>query len=221
VRIRRRKKGERGQVLIEFLIVSTMIFTLIFVFVAIAWGIAYGHYVQYATYISARAYLSSNTTQQDQATAAADTLRSMVMRGQSEMISFLAKARRGDDRDAAMGAELVPGASIGTHPQSVVRMNSRKYSWAEGVQYNYSLRLFLLPLAGWMVKEGKGTNIQPGTGADPSKAIEYAGTIPFTSDSYLGREVSFSECWQEMERISTFPALKRLDGAVFIEDNGC
>jgi hypothetical protein len=32
-----------------------MILTMAFVFVQLAWGIAYGHYVHYATYMAARA----------------------------------------------------------------------------------------------------------------------------------------------------------------------
>ena len=69
-KLERRKKnrrgGEEGQVIIEFLIVTSMILTMIFVFVQLAWGIAYGHYVHYATYMASRAYLAGGTTPQDQ-----------------------------------------------------------------------------------------------------------------------------------------------------------
>ena len=133
---------------------------------------------------------------------------------------MVAKARTGDERDAK-GGEPVQGAALGFHSEAQSRPKSRKYSWAEGVQYNYSLKLFLLPLASFIVKDGEGKTIATGTATEPGKGIEWKGSIPFTSDSFLGREPSVDECFREMTRLSTQTGINRADGADFIEDNGC
>lgn len=217
----RKRRGESGQAIIEFLIVSTMILTLIFVFVQLCWGIAYGHYAHYATYMSSRALLSSGATRQDQYDAAVSVLQKMLKTSAgNDLIPFVAKARTGDDRDVK-GTEPIPGAAIGLHSEAINKEKSRKYSWAEGVQYNFSLRLFLLPFSKMITKAGEGESIQPGTATEPTKAIEWKGSIPFTSDSFLGRETSYSDCFIEMNRISNNIGINRSDGADFVEDNGC
>lgn len=218
---KKKKKNESGQAIIEFLIVSAMILTMIFLFVQLSWGIAYGHFVHYATYMASRAYLSSGETREDQYKAATDVLKSMLKTsGGKDILPMIGKARTGDDRDVK-GEEPTPGAAVGTHSESIGRENSRKYSWAEGVQYNFSLKLFLLPLASFIAKDGMGKSIQPGDKSTPTKSVEWKGYIPFTSDSFLGREPTNDECFREMTRISTEIGINRLDGADFIEDNGC
>ncbi len=216
-----KEKDESGQAIIEFLIVSSMILTLIFVFVQLAWGLAYGHYVHYSTYMASRAYLSSAPFKQDQIDAATAVLqRSLKSSAGQDLLPFVARARTGGDRDM-QGAELIPGAAVGAHPEMGGRENSRKYSWAEGVQYNFNLRLFLLPLASFIAKDGEGKSIQPGTATSPTKAVEWKGAIPLASDSFLGREPTVDECWKEMQRLSTSTGIGRADGAEFLEDNGC
>jgi hypothetical protein len=218
---RRKKKNESGQAIVEFLVVISVIFTMAFLFVQIAWGIAYGHYVHYATYMAARAYLSGGETQQDQTEAASGVLRRMLKKGVGEDIfPFLAKARKGEDRDTT-GPEPVPGAMIGTHPEAIGHERNRPYSWAEGVQYNYALNLFLLPLSSFMVKDGMGKQIAGGPSDNPTKAVEWKGKIPFTSDSFLGRDPTVDECYREIHRLSGDTGISRADGMDFLEDNGC
>jgi hypothetical protein len=221
----RRKKqklaSESGQAIIEFLIVSTMILTLIFVFVQLAWGIAFGHYAHYATFMASRAYLSSGLTKQDQYDAAVKVLQtSLKTAAGKDLLPFVAKARTGDERDVK-GSEPVPGAALGTHSEALGKDKSRKYSWAEGVQFNFGLRLFLLPLSSVITKSGEGKTIQAGSATQPAKGIEWKGSIPFASDSFLGREPTVDECFKEMTRISTSIGINRADNADFIEDNGC
>jgi hypothetical protein len=216
-----RREGESGQVLIEFLIVTAMILTLLFVFVQIAWGIAYGHYVHYATYMASRAYLSAGISRTDQLDSATTVLRSMLKTsGGKDIFPFIAQARTGDDRDAK-GAEPVPGGAIGRHSEAAGKEHSRAYSWAEGVQYNYNLKLFLLPISAVIAKDGQGKTIQPGSGQAPSKTVTWKGAIPFTSDSFLGREPTTGECWSFMTRMSGSFGISRGDAKEFIEDNGC
>lgn len=217
----RKKKGERGQAMLEFLIVTTMILTFTFIFVQLAWGIAYGHYVHYATYMASRAYLSGGATQLEGADAAAEVLRTMLKKGGgSDIFPFIAKARIGDERDAK-GAEPVQGAAIGLHSEASGKANSRAFAWAEGVQYNYNLRLFLLPISAFIVKDGQGKTIRPGSKEAPGKSMEWKGAIPFTSDSFLGRDPSHAECLLFMQKLSSDFGVGRGDGQTFIEDNGC
>jgi hypothetical protein len=218
---KKKREEDSGQAMIEFLIVSSMILTMIFLFVQLSWGIAYGHYVHYATYMASRAYLSSGTTKEDQYQAAVSVQRSSLKtRDGKDLIPFVAKARTGGDRDV-QGTEPVPGAALGMHSEAMGKEHSRKYSWAEGVQYNFSLRLFMLPLSSLIAEGGKGKNIQPGTATDPTKAVEWKGSIPLASDSFLGREPTTQECFTEMTRLSSGIGINRRDGADFIEDNGC
>lgn len=215
-----RVKNEKGQAIIEYLIVMSIILTLIFMFIQISWSIAWGHYVHYATFMASRAYLSAGQTQQDQKEAAAAVLSAMLKTsGGNDLLPFIGKSRKGDDRDIT-GDEPVTGAFIGTHPEAVAAENSRAYSWAEGVQYNFDVKPFLLPLANFVAKEGVGKKIETGDSDDPGKAVEYKGAIPFTSDSFLGRETPISNCVLDMESLSTSD-IQRNDQAQFLWDNGC
>ncbi|RYZ94438.1 MAG: pilus assembly protein [Proteobacteria bacterium] len=224
-KMRRRKyqRGQGGQALLEFLIVTSMILTFTFIFVQLAWGIAYAHYVHYATYMASRAYLSGGATIGDQADSAAEVLRTMLKRPSGkDLFPFIAKARTGDDRDAK-GAEPVPGGAIGFHSEASgdAKSKSRAFSWAEGVQYNFNLKLFLLPISTFIVKDGQGKTITPGSPGAPAKSVEWKGAIPFTSDSFLGRDPNHGDCLKFMVRMSAEFGIGRGDQKDFIEDNGC
>lgn len=217
---RKNKKNESGQAIIEFLIVIIVILTMIFMFIQISWAIGFSHYVHYATFMSSRAYYSGATTKTEQQDAAAAVLKTMLKTSSGQdILPFIAKARTGDARDISTGIEPVKGAFIGTHPEAEGKETMRAYSWAEGVQYNFSVPIFLMPLATWVKDEGKGKAIRAGSAKEPTKAIEFNGSIPFTSDSFLGRENTYDECLKEMTRLST--TIGRGDGREFIEDNGC
>jgi hypothetical protein len=212
-------KHEAGQVIVEFVIVFTMIMTLMFLFVQMSWGIAWGHYTHYATFMASRAYLASNATKNDQYEAASAVLSTMLKTGGKDIFPFLSPARGGGDRDAT-GAEPVTGAMVGMHPAAIGHEHSRLYSWAEGVQYNFNLKMFLLPISAFIAKSGQGKNVHPGSGGD-AKSFSFKGMIPFTSDSFLGRERSAAECYSDIANLSTGTGISRGDSAIFIEDNGC
>jgi hypothetical protein len=209
-------KEESGQVIVEFIIVFGLIATLIFLFVQMSWGIAWGHYAHYSTFMASRAYLSSAGTKADQYSAAGAVLAHTLKAGGKDIFPFLSPSRAGGDRDAT-GPEPVKGAMVGTHPEAIGKEHSRLYSWAEGVQYNFNLRMFLLPISAFVAKGGQGQQITPGGG----KAVSWKGVIPFTSDSFLGRETTAAECVDEMHRLSTTTGVNRGDQEDFIEDNGC
>ncbi len=216
----KKNNDQSGQAIIEFLIVIIVILTMIFVFIQLSWAIGFSHYVHYATFMSSRAYYSGAATKTEQFESAAAVLRTMLKNpaGQ-DLLPFIAKARTGDERDISSGAEPVKGAFIGTHPEAEGNENTRAFSWAEGVQYNFNVPIFLMPLATWVKDEGKGKSIRAGTEQEPTKAIEFKGAIPFTSDSFLGRESTYDECLKEITRITN--SIGRGDGQEFIEDNGC
>jgi len=176
--------------------------------------------VHYATFISARAYLSAGMQKQDQLDSAVSVLQSMIQsKTGKDLIGVVAKSRTGDARDIASGAEEVPGAFIGTHPMALGNEMIRSYSWAEGVQYNFEVPLYILPLARWVEKD-KGKMIQVGDRGEAT-SVEWKGSIPFASDAWLGRERTYIECREDMTRLSTQLNIGRIDGAEFIEDNGC
>lgn len=216
---RRKKLDQRGQGLVEFLITMSVILTLLFVFVELSWAMAWGHYVHYATFMAARAYMSGGQAQkQDQTTGAMEVLQGMIQtKTGQDLLGFIARSRKGDARDISSGAEDVPGAFIGAHPTAAGKENSRAYAWAEGVQYNFEVPLYILPLARWVNKD-KGRQIKIGNDQD-AFSKEWKGAIPFTSDSWLGREVTHSECTSAMQQLSN--GMERMDGDKFIEDNGC
>ena len=215
------KKRQSGQSAIEFIFVSIIILVLIFAFLQLAWVIGWGHYVHYATFMSSRAYFSAHKTKEEQLNAASTTLENLLMNQRTgrELLSFLARARTGDNRDIQGGAEPVPGAFIGTHPfASSKDMNHRAFSWAEGVQYNFEFRLFILPLAS-LIMGDQAKQIQVGEKNDPSM-ITWNGKIGLASDSWLGREVSNEECHDFLRRLSK-ESIQRDDGEEFLFDNGC
>ncbi len=218
--LKKRKKGEEGQVIVEFVIVFSMIATIMFLFVQVSWGIAWGHYTHYATYMAARAYMAGGVVKADQYEAAGAVLGQMLKVGGKDPFPFLSPNRGGGDRDTT-GAEPVPGAMVGMHPEAIGKEHSRLFSWAEGVQYNFNMKLFLLPISKMVADNGKGQTIKPGQGDNKGRAITWKGMIPFTSDAWLGREPSVDECLSEMHRLSTSTGINRGDNQDFIVDNGC
>lgn len=220
---RKKIKNQKGQTLIEFIMVMSMILTLVFMFVQLSYAIAWGHYVQYATFMSARALLSSGLTKDDQQTAAKSVLEKMVKASDGsdrDLLHFVSRARMGEKRDI-QGAEPVPGAFIGAHPMAQNRgVDSRAFGWAEGVQYNFEVPLFLLPLVSWIAKS-KGKAINMASGEFDAPPVEWNGKLPFTSDSWLGREGTYDECEKDMQELSRDRGIDRADGNDFLYDNGC
>lgn len=221
--MKRKKKHQRGQVLIEFMIVMIMVLSLLFMFIQLSFGIAWGHYVQYATFMASRALFASGLTRQEQEQSAAAVLEKMLKKADGsgkDIMDFISKARTGDERDVQGGSEPVAGGFVGTHPYAASQdMNSRTFGWAEGVQYNFQVKLFLFPSS--VIDTGHGKSIQMGSSSNPSPPVTWNGSLPFTSDSWLGREVSVDECEKEMQRMSNGAGINRADGQEFLYDNGC
>lgn len=178
IRILRGKEGESGQSLIEFALSIFLVFGLLFFFIQLALALSWGNYVQYATFMSARAYLSGGTTKGDQIERATDVLRRTVKRGTAsndDRFPMIAKGINGDD-------DTVKGSSIGGGPG--FDPGNYDLSWMQGVRYTFRSRLFVLPIG------------RPGTSPDAS-----SGQAVFTSESWLGRDPTYQDCLATMRQL--------------------
>ena len=148
---------------------------------------SFGNYVHYATFMSARAYLSAGPDQQDQRARALNVLVKMVKRSEGTTgIDKFPSIAKGTGGGEIAGIEIGPG--------SIFREGDRNSSWMQGVRYTFKSKLFLIPLAG----SGRGSQ------RDPS-----VNTLTLTSESWLGREPTESDCME---------AIRGFNGLI---DNGC
>jgi hypothetical protein len=185
------RQNERGQAAIEFALTLILLLAFTLFFVQLSLMMAWGNYVQYATFMSARALLAAGPDQKDQKTRAGEVLAGMVKRSAAlpGMDRFPSIARgQGSGGDSG-----IPGAEIGGI--GAFEKGNRNSSWQEGVRYTFKSRLFFLPL-------GKLSGDREGK----------LNTIELTSESYLLREPSADECMADLEK-------RNADKAVF--DNGC
>lgn len=172
------KESESGQSLIEFALSIFLVFGLLFFFIQLALSLSWGNYVQYATYMAARAYLSGGVSQNDQNERAIDVLRRTVKRGvvsNDDRFPMIAQGINGDD-------PTVKGASVGGGPG--FDPGNYDLSWMQGVRYTFRSRLFVLPIG------------RPGTPLDASK-----GQAVFTSESWLGRDPTYQDCLATMRQL--------------------
>jgi hypothetical protein len=178
IRILRGSEKESGQSLIEFALSIFLVFGLLFFFLQLALMLSWGNYVQYATFMSARAYLSGGSTKSDQEERAKEVLRRMVKRGSvsnEDRFPMIAKGQGGDD-------DTVKGSSIGGGP--TFDPGNHDLSWMQGVRYTFRSRLFVLPVG------------RPGTAPDAS-----TGQAVLTSESWLGRDPTYQDCLTTMRQL--------------------
>ena len=164
-------KNEKGQSTIEFTLTLTFLLAFVFFFLQLALVFGYGNYVQYATFMSARALQSATETQDDQ-----------IGRAKAVLIRMLKKSQ------GASGVDRWPGIGKGVDGQDIAGAdigivdpfdrNDPGLSWREGVRYSFRSRLFLIPLS----------------------QSDVANSITLTSESWLGREVTTEECSQFLNR---------------------
>jgi hypothetical protein len=177
-KILRGSSRESGQSLIEFAISIFLVFGMLFFFIQLALVLSWGNFVQYATFMSARAYLSGGVSRSDQTQRAKDVLTRMVKRGvvsNDDRFPMIAKGYQGDD-------DTVKGSSIGGGP--TFDPGNYDLSWMQGVRYTFRSRLFVLPIG------------RPGATPDASK-----GQAILTSESWLGRDPTYQECWDKMRSL--------------------
>jgi hypothetical protein len=170
----RERTGEKGQSTVEFALTLVLLMSIILFFLQLTLIFSYGNYVHYATYMSARAYLSSGPSKDDQAERAKDVLNIMLTRGGSaggpDKYSFIGQGFGGTDPI---------GAEIGDSQNPPFSAEDRNLSWMQGVRYTFRSRLFILPMG-------------------RAQASSSANVLTLTSESWLGREPSFAECLTDL-----------------------
>jgi len=169
---------ESGQSLVEFALSIFLVFSLLFFFIQLALVLSWGNYVQYATFMSARAYLSGGISRSDQVERATEVLTRMVKRGavsNDDRFPMIAQGFQGDD-DTVKGMSIVPGLGPSNTDYAL--------SWMQGVRYTFRSRLFVLPVG------------RPGVAPDASK-----GQAVLTSESWLGRDPTYDDCLRTMRQL--------------------
>lgn len=189
------RKSEQGQATVEFALMMTLLLGFTFFFFQLSLVFAWGNYVHYATFMSARAYLSAGPTRQDQIDRAKTVASRTLKRGagMSDVDRFPSIAK-------GVGAGELTGLQI--NPPSQFNPSDRAYSWMEGVRYAFRSRLFLIPFAG-----SSSDNAAPQRQLAGGQAAS-ANAVELTAESWLGREPAHDECVAEMEKKG-------------IWDNGC
>ena len=164
-------KNQEGQATTEFALMLMFVMALILFFMQLSLSFAWANYVHYATFMSARALLSGGDSPEDQIQRASNILAQMVKKG---------VGREGQDRFPAIAKGVGPfAAGIGSAPVGATfDPNDRNSSWMQGVRYTFRSRLFLIPFAG----SGKTTSD--------------VNSLTLTSESWLGREPTYSDCSQ-------------------------
>ena len=186
--------NKRGQSTVEFVLTLVLITTIMFFFIKISLFFAYANYVQYATYMSSRAYLSSGLNKQDQRQRARTVIQPMVTSGQG---------RTGEPRwpgiavPVGQGAQGLKGVGIGAGEQLQEEFSDPSLNWQVGVRYDFKGDFFLDPFK----SEGQQET-----------------TTNLTSESWLGREPTRSECRQFLENLQ---GRGRIEGKKLLFDNGC
>lgn len=170
--------AESGQSLIEFALSMFLVFGLLFFFIQLALVLSWGNFVQYATFMSARAYLSGGPSRTDQEERAKEVLKRMVKRGSfsnDDRFPMIAMGEGGDD-------DTVKGASVGRGPG--FDPGNLDLSWMQGVRYTFRSRLFVLPI-------GRAGNAPAAS----------SGQAVLTSESWLSRDPSYQECLTKMQQL--------------------
>ncbi len=142
--VTKKESHRAGQALMEFVLGLMVVISFFAFFIKMSATFAIGNYIHYATFMSARAYMSSAKTKGDQQSNAEKVLKSMVGGRWKAIIK--------PDSNAAGS---VPGGFVGTGPiaeDSGLALDN----WNQGVTYSYASKLSVYP---WN-KEGQGIDLK-------------------------------------------------------------
>jgi hypothetical protein len=175
--------SDQGQSTIEFALTLTVLMAFALFFIQLCLVFGFGNFVHYATFMSARAYMAAGKTATDQEDRARkviiQTLKKSEGSPNTDRFPTIAKAKDGDN---PAGAFIGPGSNYDP--------SKRNSFWMQGVRYRFASRLFVLPLSGKV----NGTQTKQ--------------LLQLTSESWLGREPTFEECMDKMQKD-------------WVLDNGC
>jgi|GEM_PF-6755436 len=155
--LRKRPLNNSGQTLIEFLLTFALCLGFTVTVARVGFVVSFANYIQYAVFMSARAYQSGAESEADQKTAAENVLKKTVKKGSQDRVRELA--------EGFGGSGSVKGAVIGRHPTGY-DADKIDLSSLQGVRYTFKSSVFP-PLD---------------------------TTVTLRSESWLGREVTNTEC---------------------------
>jgi hypothetical protein len=189
-----KKLNEEGQSTIEFALTLILVMAFMLFYFQLGLLMGLGNYIHYATFMSARAYLSAGSSPDDQVSRATYVLNAMLAKPNSTADRFPSIAR-GQPIDGCQNP-VAPGGCVGLGDNGYKGDGDRDLSWMQGVRYRFRGRLFILPLAGLSAQSQQGFTTD-------------VNSLTLTSESWLGREPTYSECSDDMGKLKG------------IYDNGC
>ncbi len=133
---KRLHQQQQGQAILEFILALVLFFGFLVFYIQFAVSQAIANYIQYATFMSARAYQSASVQQSDQKSRAERVAGRMLGRGRSRFGSFV-RSQGGEGE--IPGLELDPG-------EGYSRTNFAT-SWLEGVRYAFQIKVSFPPLS--------------------------------------------------------------------------
>ena len=140
----RKQKGNRaGQALMEFVLSLMIVISFFFFFIKMSATFVIGNFVHYATFMSARAYMSSAATQGEQQSRAEEVLRKMVGGRWKAIV-----------KPDTNSAGNVPGGFVGSGP--IAQESMAQDFWNQGATFSYTSKLSVYP---WS-KEGQGVDLK-------------------------------------------------------------
>jgi hypothetical protein len=168
-----------GQSTVEFILTFILFFAFFMFYFQLSMALAFGNYVHYASFMSARAYLASGPDLKDQQARAREVIVRMLKKsvGQSGVDRFPSIAK-------GFGPGDPPGFQV--DPPSEYVDGNPASSWLQGVRYTFNSKLFMIPLAGL------------GKAGATSAAQATLNSVTLTSESWLGREPADNECRSDM-----------------------
>ncbi len=170
-------KNQAGQSTLEFVLTIILLMGFVTFYTRFAFFLGYANVVQYATFMSARAYQSSAATRDDQVAAAENVIVSLLKKGAGQRNTERFSIARGENGGSPKGAAIGPAANFVATDDD--------FSWLQGVRYSFRGQLFV-NLFG-----SRPTQASAASGASP-------GEVKLTSESWLGREPTDEECRQEL-----------------------
>jgi hypothetical protein len=176
--ILRGSKKEAGQSTTEFALTLILLMGFVFFFMQISLIFGFGNFAHYATFMSARAYLSAGASRDDQI----DRAKTVIVRTLKKSVT------QGGDRFPAIAMGTGGGDPAGFNVDSPEYVaGSKDLSWLQGVRYTFRSKLFLIPLGG------------KNTGSAQSNS---ANQVTLTSESWLLREPTEDECQTQLGKVS-------------------
>ena len=189
---KRGQANKRGQGTVELVLTMFAFFTILFMYVQLAFSMAVGNFLHYATFMAARAFLPGRESVSDQKKAA-NVYFTRLLGESGTRFKGIAKPVETD------GGGDVAGTFVGQ--SSRVKLGnsaSRDTAWEQGATFKFKVKMYMLPL----IKGGKKGE---------------ANEVTLESETWLGRDPSEQECLKILDGRAKKAGIK----GVVLYDNGC